>query len=147
VQGLQTADAAADQGARTFRFGARFDARIVAGHLRRRDGVLAEEVKATGRALVDVLDGVEVGHLGGDVHALVAVVEARDLTHGRLARDQAAPEAVDLATERRDHAHAGDDDAPRRLSAGAGVGCTHSGVLRVIRHRHVRPPDRHRPGA
>ena len=47
---------------------------------------------------------------------IVARVELRDRAGARLAGDERAPGRLEIVSERADHAHAGDDDAPPAVS-------------------------------
>ena len=134
LQRLQTADAAGDDRPDPVRLGAGVEVRVGGRLLGRADRVAREEVEAPDLALVDVLLGVEAPDLGGDVHALVAVVEARDLADAGLAGDERAPHLVDVAAEWRHDAEAGDDDSP---------GCCH----RSLNPIRFRCPGRRRRGA
>ena len=58
-----------------------------------------------------VADRDHAGDLAGDV----GDVERIDRLRPALARDQASPGVLNPATERSDHAHAGDDDTPQAI--------------------------------
>ncbi len=111
VQRLQAADAAADHRPDPVRLGAGVELGVGGRQLGGRDRVPREEVEPPHLALVDEVLGVEVLDLGGDVHLVVAGVEARDRPDARLAGDEPPPERVDVVAQRRDHAETGDDDS------------------------------------
>ena len=111
VQRLQAADAARHDRPDPLRLGAGVEVRVGGRVLGRRDRVAAEEVEPAHLALVDVVLGVEVLDLGGDVHLVVRGVEAGDLADARLAGHEATPEGVHVVAERRDDAETGDDDS------------------------------------
>jgi hypothetical protein len=64
---------------------------------------------------------VEIRHLGCDTAGRIAGVAAGDQTHAAAPLDQPVPEGIDPDAQRRDQAHAGDDD-PLVLAARIGPG-------------------------
>ena len=78
----------------------------------RHDGVLHEALEATRLLLGQaVLDAVKVAHLAGDVHLVLARIEALDGRDAAAALHERLPQRLGAHTGRRHRAHAGDDDA------------------------------------
>ena len=109
LQRLQPAHAAGHDGADAVGLRRHIQIGVRGGALGGAHGVAREQVEAPHLTSVDVGLGLEVLDLGGEVHAVVGVVEAGDLAHAGLAGQQAAPHLVDVAAQRRHHTHAGDD--------------------------------------
>ena len=101
----------------------------------RHDGVLHEALEAARLLLGQaVLDTVEVAHLAGNVHLVLARIEALDGLNAALAPHERLPQRLNAHAGRRHRAHAGDDDAmgavgPPGLNA---LAC-------VLAHRDIPP--------
>ena len=93
--------------------------RVVHRELRRRDGVLDEDVHLLDVFLVDELQRVEAPDLRRDLRGEPAGVELRDPRDAARPGQQRAPVRAGADAERRHQADAGDDDPPaQRASVG-----------------------------
>ncbi len=94
-----------------------FDARVVEGHLGRRDRELRIAIQALQSVRGKKFFRTPIGNFAAAMRVESAGIESRDAIDAALFRADAVPKSVDALTDTSDRADAGDDCAPSTHAA------------------------------